>query len=618
MHNHLADINTSSTNDTPKFRKENTLEIRFSTILFTGLQNSGKTSLCELLMDTTASTSPHILCIKKGTSPKDTKVDTKKLDELIDKLTQYKEIPHQRNPLNHQEAWDLLLLLDKNVPTTAVCLLQPLVVTFVTYRVLGENFRLKNTSSFFEFEKEYSTLVKELMASNPKKQSSLELELTDEEVDCKNIVFVGIYKGKGLQESNAKEIRIVNECLSILKKNINCCFENLPVLLIDKDDKQYLHLVNLANHEDEDFGQIQSKLKGFITDNSSHKLPLSWVLLYLMIQKLSIENKKSVFKFSEVMNLFPTELESSELKDALKFFHHVGALFYFDTVEDIGNNVYTNLGWLFSKLNNLDSLYNYLTENLTTTRYDRDAKKVWKREGKLIFRLLKKIKDNDSEKRALINLLEHLKLIAPLGKNEYFFPSVLDSYDSDNRTEVFKHYGKLQCSPLLITFSSGLLYRNVFCFLAAHIMKNTDWSKPKYVEDEEHQYTFKDLIMFYVDKYHYVCIIDKIFFLEIQIYCESGDNCSSYPHHKVYKVISQSLEYVCKENLKLPESYKLLYGFSCYCNNECRQNVHLMIIKNLEDNTQAYCSKKDKPQSLTEDHTVWFSEVCMYYIRKIQ
>ena len=108
--------------------------------------------------------------------------------------------------------------------------------------------------------------------------------------------------------------------------------------------------------------------------------------------------------------------------------------------------------------------------------------------------------------------------------------------------------------------------------------------------------------------HHHVCIIHKTFFLEIQIYSKSGDDCSGYLHHKVYKSIKQSLEKVCKETLKLPDDYR--YGFSCCCNNESKQHVHLMIIENPDEElTQAYCSKSHTLHQLTEGHTVWFSEV---------
>ena len=625
IYTHSVDVKNSSINVAQKAKKENTLKIRFSTVLCTGLPNTGKSSFCELLADkaTAISTSPHRVVIKKGTAPKDTiEVSEDQLDELNDKLIRYKNSPQQPEPLDPKETLDILLLFDKNVPTPALSLLQPSIVTFVTYKMRGEYFRLSKPSQFFEIEKEYSTFVKELLSSSsvakPSAAEFPEVELSDEEVDCKeiyNIAFVGIFKGSSSEELNNTEVEVVNESLSILKKNINCCFEETPLLFWpvknDKNDegKQFwLHLVNLANHEDKDFCHIKNHLEQIISENSTYHLPLSWILLYIKIQKLSIESKVSFLQFSKVVELWTKECmksEVTELKCALNFFQHVGALFYFDSVKDVSDFVFTDLCWLFSKL---DCFYNY--RNIQCDYID---KVVLEREGKLLSRVVRRSKYNEPEKlglKHLVYVLEHLKFIAPLEPKDYFFPSFLASYQ--DKSKVFDHYGNSQSPPLLITFSSGSSYRSVFCFLAAHIMKNLPegWSKPKYYEDEGHQYTFRDLVTFCVGVHHYICIIDKTFFLEIRIYSHYVGSLPGCLHHAVYKFIKQSLEVVCK-SLQLPDDYT--FGFSCVkCNNGSKLHAHLMIIKNHHDEKicdQAYCIKTNTPQSLTDDHKVWFSEV---------
>ena len=621
---HSVDVKNPSINVT---QKENTLEIRFSTVLCTGLPNTGKSSFCEMLTDkaTSLSASPHRVVIKKGTAPKDiTKVNEDKLDKWIDKLIQYRNNPQQPEPLNPNETWDVLLLFDKNVPIPALSLLQPSIVTFVTYKMRGEHFRLKEPSNFFEFEKEYSTFVKELLSScSITKPSTLEFPkevFSDEEVDNKiyNIAFVGIFKGSSSEQLNSTEVEVVNESLSILKKNINCCIEEFPLLFWpvkkhknheDKKGKQFwLHLVNLANHEDGDFCQIKNDLEKVISKNSPYHLPLSWILLYIKMQKRCIKNKVSFLKYSEVVELWTTECmkpEVAELKRALNFFQQAGALFYFDSVKDVSDKVFTDLCWLFSKL---DCFYKY-----RNVRCDDIAKMVLEREGKLLSRVVSLSKYNEQEKfglKHLVNVLEHLKFIAPLEPKDYFFPSFLASYQ--DKSKVLDQYGYPQFPPLLITFSSGSLYRSVFCFLAAHIINNLPkgWSKPKYDEDEGHQYTFKDLVTFCASAHHYVCIIDKTFFLEIQIYSQSVDSLPGCLHHTVYKFIKQSLEDVCK-HLQLPDNH--LYGFTCVkCNKQSRLHEHLMIIKNHNDEKicdQAYCIKTDTPHLLTDDHKVWFFEV---------
>ena len=609
------DMNKSSlTNATIKAEVD--VEVRFSTVLCTGLPKSGKTSFCDLLMDkATKSSSPCTVFLKKGTSLNDTKVNMQQIDEWIDKLTQCRK-SQQLEPLG---TLDMVLLFDKNVPVPALFLLQPSVVTFITYKMRGENFVLRDINYFFEFEKQYSTFVKELFSSKSVKKQNVskfsKLKVPKENASCTKsyIAFVGVVKGTCSNESHAKEVEIVNQSLSILNRNINCSIDEFPLSFWYLEDENYLHLVNTANHEDKNFSLINSKLEKIIAKNSIYKLPLTWILLYFRIQKICIKNKKSYLKCEEVSNLWNMDCISSnkkcigisdELKQALEFFHHVGALFYF---EGVSNFVFTDLCWLFA---GLDHFYK-LKES--TYRCDHGAKKVLKHEGKLLFRMVEEIELRSGESENInlqhfMKLLEHLEYIAPLGQNDYFFPSYLESYN--DRSRVFDPYGELHFEPLLITFSSGCLYRNIFCFLAAHIMQNLPkgWSKPKYDDDEQHQYTFKDLITFCVGMHHYVCIIDKTFFLEIQIYGPK-DSHPAYLHSVVFECIKQSLEDVC-EKLHLPDTCK--YGFSCCkCKSEYKQHTHLMVIKPDEDKNCAYCSRTDKPQPLTDSHTVWISEVRM-------
>ena len=573
-----------------------------------------------------ASISPDAVHIKKGTSRDDTKINEKLIDELIDKLTQYKST---HKPEHFNEPLDVLLFFDENIPMPALCLLctlRPSLVTFVTHIIHDKTCRCDDTKNFFENEKAYCTFVKEVLSSKSvKKQDIVEfsdLEICDKKKNFKKIcevAFVGIIKESSSKKSYAKKIEAANKGLNILEKNINCSIENLPLRIWyldeeeeeEEDDSHYMHIVNLANHSDKHFGQIQAKLKNMIFENSVHNLPLSWFLLYLKIQKLCADSRKPFMEYSEVLKLWNTECVHSEtdLEYALRFFHHIGALFYFSSVEGISDFVFTDLCCLFDELN-----YFYNCKDATRGR-DKAAKLVLKFEGILKSRMVEEINSPESKTIQLqhfLNLLEHLKFIAPLRRNDYFFPSMLTSCDNKN---ILPDYKPSSYPPLLITFSSGSLYRNIFCYLAAHIIEKIEndpeigWSKPKYDKNKS-QYTFKDLIVFCVGAHHCVCITDKTFFLEIKVYSQSGDNC---PHYTVFKFIKESLEEIIETKLKLPDHYK--YGFlCCRCASEQEQHEHLMIINNLDNFNEAYCSRKDIPQELTEEHSVWFTEVCKKFL----
>ena len=145
----------------------------------------------------------------------------------------------------------------------------------------------------------------------------------------------------------------------------------------------------------------------------------------------------------------------------------------------------------------------------------------------------------------------------------------------------------------------------MFCFLAAHILTNVPdkWSKPCYDEQTGQQYTFKDIITFSIGVDNHVCIIDKVFSLEVQIYTES-EGCDQVLHANVFRTIKEALKDVCKSLEIPPDDCK--YGFLC---TKCNSNNHLMILKDFSEH-HAYCSKSNRPQRLSGNHNVWL-EVCI-------
>ena len=607
-------------------KEKNLIKIRFSTVMCTGLPKTGKTSFCNLLMDRTAqATSPppgnsHVAFIKKCTSGASTnktewtKTDFGEVNKLIDELM----LKQSGSSYNPDEMWDVLFVLDINIPTPALCLLQHSIVTFVTYKMLGENFELNDAYKFIEDEKRYSKFIKEFLSNTcfgkrPNKSEFPELETTDNNTKYKKsyTAFIGILDGSSSEDSYAKEAKVINESLYIIKEHINCTIKEFPLSVWYTDDgNQYLHLVNLMNRKEKHFEKVKSGLEDIVSKNSAYKVPLSWMILNLSIHKFCMNNKSSFIEYTaayeQLWRVECRNFSEDELKLALKFFHSVGALFYFHSIKGMDNFIIRDPCWIFDNLKHLHNTKD------STYQYDYNAKLVLKHEGELMFSMIEEIKCDRLGKVKLkdfVNLLEHLRFIAPLTEGNYFMPSILDSHEG---YKVFNHYGTLQSKPLLITFSSGSLHRSVFCYLVAHISANLplNWSKPKFDEGRKRQHTFKDLTTFCVNANKYVChvcILDKIFFLEIRIYSNSENDFPADLHHTIFNFIEKSLKIVCV-SLKLPvNDYK--YGFLC-CICDCEVKQHLMVIKNSNDKSSAYCSKTDELEVLKKNQTMWFYKVC--------
>ena len=579
------------------------------------MEKSGKTSFCEILLPKktvpAASGDSHTMFIKKSiASLKEAKwieLNLKEINELINMLNGYQKSP------NSDELLEMLLLLDTNVPTPALCLLQHSLVTFITYKMIG-----KNCESDMEkfIKQQYSSFVKEFLSSNctGKKNSSNDKSCT---------AFLGIHKGSCAEKAYSEEAKVVNNCLNTLKQSVNCPDTKIPLsiwYIEPEDNNEYLHLVNLENHKDGHFEKVKSTLEKIIDNNYDCKVPVPrhWLLLRLNIQKHCIENSTYFMEYNVVYEkIWKAECRSSDksdLKCALSFFHDVGNLFYYDTVKGINDFVFTDCTWIFDTLRDL---YN---PKDSTYQCDHSATLSLKYEGILMSSMIKKIKCDhlmNVNFGYFIYLLEHLSFIAKLNDGNYFIPSILDSYE--DKDDVFSHYGIMKFQPLLITFSSGSLHRNIFCFLAANLLNTLDdWSKLEYNVRKNRQHTFKDLITFAVNLNScvcYLCILDKTFFLEIRIYTKSEDDNPTDLHQNIYINIEKSLKAVCAQ---LNLSYKdCKYGFfCCLCettpDHEQHFKQHLMIItKNVDKKINVRCGKSGDFDVLKDQrYTIWFYEVC--------
>ena len=610
-------------------KRNGLLKIRFSTVLCLGLPRTGKTSFCNLVMKkSTQIVSPgnsYTIFLKKyglmvpGEESQWMEINPEKLTESIDQISKKDKQPG---------ILDILLLLDCNIPTSALSLLQPSVVTFVVYKMIGKKFSFSDSYDFIQSKNNFPKFVKELLSCSCVKKNIKysELEITESD-RMSYTAFVGVLDGSSSKKSYEKEAAVVNKSLSIVKEHINCPLDEFPLPFwyvrdaaeddddddgVDEDDNDtYLHLVNLADQNEQNVEKLRNSLDDVITYNSGHKLPITWIILFFNVYKLCLEKGRSYLYFSDVLKLWVGEYNGynseNELKIALHFFHHVGVLFYFDMVEGLEDYVFTDCLWIFDKLN-------YLLFHYKDSKYDLNAKRVLKYEGQLQSRMIKQIKfegPGEMKLQTFINLLKHLNYVAPLQQNNYFMPSILESHECN--PGIFKQYGSPLSLPMLVTFSSGSLHRSVFCFLAAYIMNNLPekWSKVKYKKQQQH--TFKDLITFSIDVGQYVCIIDKVFFLEVRIYSKATtSNGNINLHNHVYKFIQIALHKICKE-LQLSHD-DCRYGFLCTCKVDKDVVDHIMVVKGSKDDEYACCCKGNDSRELSYNHTVWLLEVCMYCI----
>jgi len=587
-----------------KAEKEDCIvKVRYSTVLCTGSQKAGKTTFCNLLLNTKMDSlddgDPHSVFIKTQNATNWTEINCGQLESIISQLDKKKfHAKETKYPIviNPGETLDVLILVDMNILPSTVSLLWPYTVTFITHGLCGQ----ESFSKLFEF-------IRELISSScfKKEPDFNKLKDSDHSESTFYTAFIGTLFKNIAKTTYNKETTGINEKLRALNKYINCTIHEFPLSFwyIDTCDN-YLHIVDLKSSpdENENIFKIKSRLESTISENPVYKMPIAWMKLGLKIQQFCYNKNEFYIHYETVFNtIWKADClmcNEAELQLALQFYHHHGLLFYFETVKGVNDYVFLHYCWIFKHLKE------FLVECKDKER-DCQARKLLMKEGLLSFRMMKEIEfkgPGNMSFQSFVNLLKHLKLIAPVDKNKYFVPSILDPH----KKNVFEEYGKPNDDPLLITFSSGSLHRNVFCYLAAYLQTYTPegWAKPIYVGQQ--QYTFKDLITFSIGSSDHVCIIDKTFYLQVQIY---SIHVTGHPkvHKKVFEVIKEALQNTCSE---LNISYdKCNYGFLCRkCNPELGD--HMMLLR---DPSQKFlcCSKSNKLTEMSASHAVWLHEVCM-------
>ena len=331
-------------------------------------------------------------------------------------------------------------------------------------------------------------------------------------------------------------------------------------------------------------------------------VPLSWVLLELEIRILCKQQNRCYLLFEEVSDISDKMMPKSkkmakkELKSALKFHHNIGMLLYFHKVKSMRKYIIADPNWLFITLARLmccrlksKILRNYdLVEQFNTT-------------GILDEALIEEInfdKEEDIPNKSFLDLLEHLRIIAPLKKKAAFFmPFTLPAIKYDE-TSILQLYGKTstgvsEVHPLLIQLEVGTLPRGVFCCLVVQIMKDNFSWEPLNNKGE----IFDSLITFITDSNHYVTLLDRILYLEVQIRHLVNPSL----HYEIQSTITRALKKVCNK-LGLKNS-TLSYGFWCAA---CENKHMTKLIKSTQD-TSSRCVFK-KSTIMQKSHKIWFED----------
>ena len=595
---------------------------------------------------------------KENSQPRDQKYDdTAKSNELA--LANV-NLRAEKMPEKHPgEVWDILTFMDTGGQPQFISMLPVInsfaMITYIVHNMIGGKKNLHNKvevkhgnkngeSSFTPYLENYThlQLIKTLMSyANsillPDKKFLTDFQVNKSNVNCESkgsslISLVGTHSN----EITVNDIVEINtELIETLKhsgaaNNVNPDLNENYRYLVPVDSKKQLQHEELSGFEVSNANPKKftnpSKIRKHIYEQlqkqDQYSIPIHWLLLELEIRKKC--GDKKFISYDDVLLLSREKKLGDEnfVKNGLRFHHLFGVLLYFEDIKGMKELVITDHQWLFDKLTNIvvDSFKSKCDRD-----EDRDDRE---RKGILKETMLDKLDvDSDFEmaginvtnksinpKKAFLKLLKHLRIIAKLNENptKYFMPTLLDSFDVCNVQEnqpwanscfTTKTSEIIFSVPLLIQFKSvdniNLFPRGMFCFLVVQLinMSKSKW-EPCHSEKIKNYNNFITLINKVTS--HYIILIDRIFFLEVQVAHISEEGDWPAIHSEIFDTINYSLvEFGKKFNICV----QLKHGFFCR-NKECRnKEMHMSYVE--KDNRQhSFCSN-DWSTKLKSSHKVW-------------
>jgi len=536
------------------------------------------------------------------------------------------------------DVWDVVTLLDTGGQPQFINMLPAInsstMVTFIVHKMQGGVESLtdkvivthgnkKGKRSFSSYSMQYTNLelMKVLMSLTNDiclRNSSFSDKICATRGDGTSYLsFIGTHSDMVTED----EITEIDDKLTSTVQEANIT----NVWTIDDDYDYIIPVDNTtagSDMEDENAKILRSGLAELLQARDVFDVPISWIILELEIQKQCQEKNLSYIPYTEVVHMCKDTLLSNDeqmVRDALRFHHLLGVLLFFEEVDGMKDYVITDHQWLFD---NLTKLVCCTFEGKLI--HNNSELEKFKYEGVLSVSLIHKIglELGEIKIQYFLNLLMVLGIIAPIeediasGFASYFMPSVLPTCLNEGELgKILLQYGDqmifqstgihTDVHPLLIQFSSGTLPRGVFCCLGVQLLQdNLGWTLRR--SEKGKRRTFDNLITFRTVSRHCVSLIDRVFYLEIQIRHKEKSALSI--HYEVQNCISTALEKVSKKlNLK---SSVLHYGFLC-C--ECLGKSSHMTRLSQMDPLPTYCDcDHDEETKMTESHTVWFQVRTVY------
>ena len=540
-----------------------------------------------------------------------------------------------------EKIWDILTFMDTGGQPQFISMLPAInsyaMITFIVQKLtepLNANVVSKHRDAVgkdscmpYKCEYNYHQLITTLMSyassvlyPDKKFLNNYKVKALNKDKITSSISIIGTHSSD-IDENDIKVIdneleqMVHNANADNVKPRLNSQYECL-VPVDSKTQEKNIIKADTNNKKYTDPLDIRKYIYKWLGNQDIYYVPIQWLLLELEIRKICIDRDCKFITYDEVLKLSKDKDLGEEdfIRDGLRFHHLFGVLLYFEEVKEMRELIIVDHQWLFDKLTAI-VLHSFENKNYDTHSDYIDFKK------KGIFKetVLDELDINEDFtklkigtkmidlKKSLLDLLQYLRIIAPLNEDyptQYFMPSLLRSFNLADLQQNIPGLNKIvtdtgediESEPLLIQFKSpDNIYsfpRGFFSFLVVELMHSKNWKVYKQAHHNLLSFNTRDIEC-------YVTLIDKIICLEIQVTRNDVG-----PNGGIFIAVRDAIVdafYKIKNTLSI--NVELKFGFWC---KEC-ESLKERHISLFDGHKSCYCIN-DEATKLQRAHLVWFVE----------
>ena len=410
-----------------------------------------------------------------------------------------------------------------------------------------------------------------------------------------NVIIIGTCKDKlGDGKKAEDQLQYINNQLKDEVRRTDLYSKNM---VIPADDGRLF--LGVDSFSPNDLKKVKDQIKKAQDELS---IPVSLLTFMLCIRKLG----KRVMSLKECQGIAQIckISEDFQFDSCLLYLHqNFGMVRYYKNVPELQNLVITDPQLLFDIVTDIVvNTFSFGKHIKRMSEHDR-----FRSSGRFTKHHLEQceaVKEKLLSVEQVIAVLEHLLIIAPVGRNEYdeqeyFLPCVLISASSrllHNDSDI---------PPLLITFKCDYTPRGVFSSLIAKILLD---GRNKWELSSEK--IFRDQVEFCLVESGHIVIITN-FFRFIKIAVKSPSGFSATDHGNIYfyvqQYISQCLTYV-KYQLNYTDATSHIFGFICREHMNSSIQDHPAICNRIIRPIYTSCIHESLKAYLLPQQQLWFQE----------